>query len=91
MYLDAAREKLERLTEKGYDIFQCDACVFSADSFVPSAWAAQGQPPAIPHKWTSKKYVAVFAAISEKKNASYRCTSWARPSKPRTSTTSSSN
>ena len=66
VYLDAAREKLERLTEKGYDIFQCDACVFSADSFVPSAWAAQGQPPAIPHKWTSKKYVAVFAAISER-------------------------
>ena len=41
-YLDAAKEKLERLTEKGYDIFQCDASVFSPDSFTPSAWSLKG-------------------------------------------------
>ena len=63
-YLDAAKEKLERLTSQGYDIFQCDASIFSSDSFTPAAWSLRGQPLAFPHKWTNKKYVAVFAAIS---------------------------
>ena len=66
VYLDAAKVKLEELTEKGYDIFQCDASVFSPDSFVPSAWAVKGSPPELPRKWTTKKYLAVFAAISER-------------------------
>ena len=65
-YLDTAKAKFADLERKGYDIFQCDASVFSADSFVPSAWAPRGQPPPIPKKWINKQYVAVFTAISER-------------------------
>ena len=31
---------------------------------MPTAWAPKGQPPRVPHKWSSKPYVAVFAGIS---------------------------
>jgi hypothetical protein len=49
----------------GYDIYQLDASLFSPVSFKTSAWAPIGKPQKLPHKWSSKKYVAVFAAISE--------------------------
>ena len=63
-YLARSKEEYERLSKLGYDIFQCDASVFSPDSFVPTAWAPKGQPPRVPHKWSSKPYIAVFAGIS---------------------------
>ena len=66
LFIDTAKEKFERLSKLGYDIFQLDASVFSAKSFTPSAWALVGQPLQVPHKWVNKKYVAVFAAISER-------------------------
>ena len=53
-YIDIAKAEYKRLTDEGYEIFQCDASIFSADSFTPSAWALKGEPPMIPHKWTNK-------------------------------------
>ena len=53
-YIDTAKAEYKRLTDEGYEIFQCDASIFSADSFTPSAWALKGEPPMIPHKWTNK-------------------------------------
>lgn len=50
----------------GHDVFQLDAALFSPDSFTPTAWAPMGKPQRLPFKWSSKKYVAVFAAISER-------------------------
>jgi len=32
-YLLAAKEKFADLEERGYDIFQCDASIFSPDAF----------------------------------------------------------
>ena len=65
-YLDAAKEKFADLERRGYDIFQCDASVFSPDAFTLSAWAPMGQAPQLPKKWSSKQYVAVFTGISER-------------------------
>ena len=41
-YIDTAQAEYKRLTDAGYDIYQCDAAIFSADSFTPSAWAPRG-------------------------------------------------
>ena len=62
--ISEAQAQLEEL--KNYDIFQLDASLFNPKKFALQAWAPQGQPPAPPHRWTNRKYVAVFAAISEK-------------------------
>jgi transposase len=63
--IELAKNEIRRLKLIGYDVFQLDASIFSPDSFIPSAWAPIGKPQSLPFKWSSKKYVAVFAAISE--------------------------
>ena len=41
-----------------------------------STWAPLGQPPKLPHRWSSKKYVAVFAAISERSGCLLQMYKW---------------
>jgi hypothetical protein len=62
--IELARNEYKRFKALGYDIFQLDAAIFSPDTFNKITWAPLGQPQRLPYKWSQKKYVAVFAAIS---------------------------
>jgi hypothetical protein len=63
--IELSRNEVKRLKALGYDIFQLDAALFSPDTFNKVTWAPVGEPQKLPYKWSKKKYVAVFAAISE--------------------------
>ena len=64
LYIETAKARFEALTAEGYQVFQLDASLFNPDNFQQTTWAPQGETPVLPYKWSSKKYIACFAAIS---------------------------